>query len=130
MFPYLSFAYGTDWGILLLRVVVGIIFIVHGLPKLQKPQGMAQGMGWPSAAVTALGIGELFGGALLVLGYFIQPASLALALVMVGALYYKIRKWNAPFTAYDKTGWELDLMLFVATLLIFFSQGGGLGIGL
>ncbi|MFN7088464.1 MAG: DoxX family protein [Candidatus Paceibacteria bacterium] len=129
-FPYFSMDYATAWGILLLRVVVGIIFIVHSLPKLRKPESMAQAMGWPKNLPTTLGLVEVVAGGLLILGYFIQYASLAVMIDMVGAIYYKIFKWRMPFFAPDKTGWELDLLLFASGLLIYLSQGGGLGMGI
>jgi putative oxidoreductase len=119
-----------SWGILLLRIVVGTIFIYHGLPKIRNTEAMAKGMGWQTPLMMALGLLEVASGSLLILGYFIQYAAIALMVVMAGALYHKIAKWRVPFVATDKTGWELDLLLFCANFLILTTGGGSLGIGL
>ena len=34
-----------SYGLLVLRVFLGIIFIYHGIPKLKMPEAMAKGMG-------------------------------------------------------------------------------------
>ncbi len=129
--PYLMWELATDWGILLLRVVVGIIFILHGLPKLKNARTMTQMMGMPqmAPAFALLGVVETLSGAALILGYWIPQASLALGIVMLGAIFMKVVKWHVPFTAHDKTGWEFDLVLLAANILIYLSQGGSIGIG-
>lgn len=128
--PFVSSPYATDWGILILRLVVGALFLSHGIPKLRNREGMAKAMQWPSAAPLVLGLVETLSGAGLILGYYIRIAALALTAVMVGALYNKLFKWHTPFTAHDKTGWEFDLLLLATNLLIYLSGGGNLGIGL
>lgn len=128
--PFVSSPFATDWGILILRVVVGILFLYHGLPKLRNSLGVAKGLSWPASATLLLGLVEVLSGAGLILGYYIRIAALALAAVMVGALYNKLFKWHTPFTAHDKTGWEFDLLLLAANFLIYLSGGGNLGIGL
>ncbi|KKW31958.1 MAG: DoxX protein [Candidatus Uhrbacteria bacterium GW2011_GWA2_53_10] len=122
VFPELL-AYG-DLGLWLLRLVVGIVFLVHALPKLQKPAAMAQGMGWPSWSVMLLGLVELVGALSVILGVYTQVGAMLLSLVMLGALYFKISKWKTPFTAMDKTGWELDLLLLAAALAVLLTGGG------
>lgn len=130
--PYLMWELATDWGILLLRVVVGIVFIVHGLPKPKSARAMTQMMGMPQMApfFALLGVVETLAGAALILGYWIPYASLVLGIVMLGAIFMKVAKWRVPFTAHDKTGWEFDLVLLAANILIYLSQGGSIGIGI
>ena len=59
-------------GLLLLRLVLGIIFIWHGYPKLTHPNAM-HGMfvqhGLPGYFVTVAGVLEVFGGGLIILGF-------------------------------------------------------------
>lgn len=105
----------------LLRLAVAVIFIYHALPKLQKPKAMASGMGWRSGQVLGLGIVEFVSALSLLGGIMIELASVLLALVMVGAIYYKISKWNVPFSASNSTGWEFDLLILASVLTIYFS---------
>ena len=97
---------------------------------MAKTATQAMGMPQMANAFAVLGVVESLSGALLILGYFIQYASLALIVVMLGALWSKIFKWRVPFTASDKTGWEFDLLLLAASFLIFTTGGGSLGIGI
>lgn len=124
LWPYL-FQY-ADMGMFLLRVAVGVIFIVHAVPKLKNPKAMAAGMGKPNMAwfPALLGTVELLSALGLIFGVYIQLAALLLLLVMLGALYFKMFKWKVPFFASDKNGWEFDFLLFISNLLILVSGGG------
>ena len=113
--------------VFLLRVVVAAIFIVHALPKLKNSEKMSKGLGMPSGAVLALGIVEFASAVGIVLGIFLRLAALLLTAVMVGAIATKIGRWKVSFTAADKTGWEFDLLLLAASLVIFFSASGIIG---
>lgn len=113
-----------DVGVLLLRVAVAAVFLYHALPKLKAPAEMAKGIGWPSWAPALLGGVETLGALSVALGVYAQVGAAALGIVMLGALYYKSVKWKMPFSAMDKPGWELDLVLLAANLAIFLSGAG------
>ena len=84
-----------DVGLLILRIGIGIMFIMHGYPKIMGgPQvwnGLGQAMGvlgitfapgfWGFMAAFS----ELVGGIMLLLGVFVRPFSLLLAITMVVA---------------------------------------------
>lgn len=82
-----------DLALAVLRIVVGIVFLVHGGQKLFD-FGLAgtvdafSGMGVPLASVTgpAVAFVELLGGAALVLGLFARIAALGVGIVMLGAI--------------------------------------------
>lgn len=114
----------SDLALLILRLTVAIIFVYHALPKLKNSQGMASGMGWPVGAVLALGAVELLTAIGLVLGFYIQVAALLLSVIMLGAILMKIVRWKVPFAAMDKTGWEFDLILLAANIVILVTGGG------
>lgn len=97
------------WGLLVLRLTVGFVFLAHGWGKLKSPKAMAQGLGWGTATVAFLGFIETASALLLIFGFLTQLAAILLGLVMIGAIYYKIVKWHKTFTG--DGGWELDLAL-------------------
>lgn len=120
MFPTLLSL--SAFGLLILRVFVGLVFLPHGWTKLKNPKAMAQGMGWSVAAISLLGFVETASGLLMIFGLLTQLAALLLGLVMVGAWYYKVFKWHKKFTG--DGGWELDFVLFAANVAILLSGAG------
>ena len=116
---------GLDsWGLLILRVFLGIIFVYHGMPKLMMSGKMAKGMGWSSGSVVLLGLVEFLSGLALVLGLYAEIGALLVGIIMLGALWHKMFKWKMPFFAMDKTGWEFDLILLGAAISILFLGAG------
>ena len=91
----------SDIGLLILRVVIGIIFIYHGFPKLLNSSKMSAGMRMSATAIFILGLAEVIGGVGSILGLYTQIAAIVLSIVMAGAIYMKIVKWKVPFS---KTG--------------------------
>lgn len=106
-------------GLFFLRFAVAVIFIYHSIPKLKDPKVMASGIGWTPTQVLGLGMAE-FMSALGILGVIATKFSaLVLMVVMLGAIYHKIRKWHIPFMGLNNTGWEFDFILFCANLTIY-----------
>lgn len=118
----------NDIGLLFLRLSVAVVFIYHALPKLKNAKGVAQAVGMSTGMVFMLGAVEFLSSVALVLGIYAQLGALLLGVVMVGAIYFKMMKWRAPFSAMDKTGWEFDLILLAASIAILLSGGGSVGI--
>jgi len=118
----------NDVGLLLLRITIAIIFLYHGLPKLSKAKAMSAMMGMPAGMIFMLGVVEILASLGIAFGVFTQVSALLLAIVMVGAIGTKIMKWNVPFAAMDKTGWEFDLILLFASIAILLGGGGSIGI--
>jgi len=118
----------NDIGLLVLRLAVAIIFIYHALPKMKNAKGMAQMVGMPAGMVLMLGMVELVASIGLIVGFYTQPSALLLAIVMVGAIGMKTMKWGVPFAAMDKTGWEFDLILLAANIILLVNGGGAIGI--
>jgi putative oxidoreductase len=124
----------SEWGLLALRIGVGVIFIVHGWPKITGARGMAAMMGGGEAkpvlvgVFTIQGVVEAGGGVLLILGVLTQLVVLAFAIIMIGAIFLKVTKWKTGFMAQQTTGWELDFVLLAASLLLFFTGPGEIAI--
>ena len=117
-----------SWGLLVLRVFLGVIFIYHAFPKLMMPGTMAKGMNWSVGSVFILGLVELLASLSIVLGAYTEVGALAVAVVMLGALYHKIFTWKVPFFATDKMGWEFDLILLGAAIALFFLGAGSISL--
>ena len=120
---------GLDlWGLLVLRVFLGIVFVYHGMPKLMMSEKMAKGMGWSNGSVVLLGLVELLSGLALILGFYAEIGALLVGIIMLGALWHKMFKWNIPFFAMDKTGWEFDFILLGAAVAILFLGAGAISL--
>jgi putative oxidoreductase len=120
----------SEWGLLALRIAVGVIFIVHGWPKITGARGMAAMMAGGQAKpvmvgmLTVQGLVEAGGGVLLILGVLTQLVAIAFMIIMIGAIALKTVRLKVPFMAQQATGWEFDLVLLAANLLLFFTGPG------
>lgn len=117
--------------LLLMRVVTGGVFIMHGWQKLSDQglpatvEGM-KGMGVPMPQLAAYfsTFVELVGGAALVLGALLPLAGLLLTADMVGALIF-VHLGEGFFLP---AGYEYVLVLAAVSLGIGFSGGGALAV--
>jgi len=71
-----------------------------------------------------LGLVEFVAGLGLILGLYVQLCALAIAVLMIGAIFMKKFKWKVPFSAHDKMGWEFDLILLAGALMLLYTTGG------
>ncbi|MBY0054588.1 DoxX family protein [Brevibacillus agri] len=103
-----------------LRMTTGLLFLLHGLAKLQKGMDpvtqMFGDLGLPWwLAYLVLGI-ELIGGLAFLLGIGAKYAAWGLAGVMTGAIVTV--KWKQGFIG----GYNLDLILLAVTICVGFQQ--------
>ena len=84
IFPQL--AQFTDVGLLLLRLMVGILFITSGYKHLKDPATRSKDIGMSKSFTIFLGATELAGGLAVILGVPTQLAAIGLILVMLGAI--------------------------------------------
>ena len=113
-------AWTVSTGLLLVRLVVGAAFILHGWPKVQNPTGWMNEMpGAPPGAVQAIpAVFEFVGGILLAAGLLTRGAALALASVMIAALALVHIPRGDPFVAVGRSSAELASAYLVVNLLI------------
>ena len=122
MFPQL--ARFTDLGLLLLRLMVGLVFATSGYNHLKDPEARAKSIELPKGVTIFLGIAEVAGGLGVAAGVLTQLAAFGLILIMLGAIQKKIFAWHTGFWG-DKTyGWHYDLMFILMNLVIAFTNGG------
>lgn len=108
-----------DWALLVVRIVVGVIFMAHGAQKLFGAFG---GPGL-SAVVEMMGplgylvaIGEFFGGLGLILGFLSRFSAASLILIMLGAIVMVHGKNG--FFAPEGFEYNLGLIGLLAPILI------------
>jgi putative oxidoreductase len=125
IFPRL--AQFTDIALLLLRLMVGIVFITSGYKHLKDPAARSKDIGMSKSFTMFLGAAELAGGLGVVSGVLAQLAAIGLILVMLGAIQKKIFTWHTGFWGKSGTdGWSYDTMLVVMNLVIVTTGGGNL----
>jgi len=122
MFPQLSRF--TDFGLLLLRFMIGIVFFTSGWSHLKDPAGRAQSIGMSKAFTLFLGAAELAGSLGIIFGVVQQLAAIGLILIMLGSIYKKIFAWHTGFWGDKASGWHYDLMLAIMCMVVLFTDGG------
>lgn len=122
MFPL--FTRLADVGFLLLRLMVGVVFISSGGNDLRQPGERGKSLGISKGFTLFLGVAEIAGSLGVMFGVFTQLAAIGLILIMLGAIDSKIRVWKTGFWGKKSQGWHYDLMFVVMTLVILFTDGG------
>ncbi|HEY0351823.1 MAG TPA: DoxX family protein [Gemmatimonadales bacterium] len=114
----------SDEALLLMRLLVGIVFISSGWRHVKDPVARGKSIGMSPGFTRFLGVAELAGGLGVALGVLIQLAALGLILIMFGAIQRKIFVWHTGFWGKGSDGWHYDLLL-VTMCLVIATTGGG-----
>jgi len=122
LFPQLARL--TDLGLLLLRVMVGGVFVTSGWSHMTKAEERSKSIGMGEGFTIFLGACEVLASSALTLGVFTQLAALGLSLIMLGAIQKKIFIWHTGFWGEKGYGWHYDLLFVVMNLVILFTNGG------
>jgi putative oxidoreductase len=113
----------SDFGILALRLALGVILLAHGIPKAKDIRGAAEwfasvgfrpGRLWATVAAVT----ECAGGVLLLAGAFVQYAAFVVAGQFAVILFWRLRRRDTLASA------ELELLVFAAALALT-TLGGG-----
>jgi len=112
-----------DLALLLLRIGVGVVFIVAGWGKLTGIEGTQDffgGLGIPLPGMMAwvVAIVEFFGGLMVLLGAWARIPNLLLAFIMIVALL--TTKLGGEFSAA-----RVDILLLLMTLALAILGSGG-----
>lgn len=117
-----------DGGKLLLRLVIGVLILLHGVFKLTHGVGgiggMLQGLGVPAVAAYGVYVGEVIAPLLLIVGLWTRPAALVIAINMVVAIALAHRQQLTSLT--EQGGWALELQglyLFGALAVMLLGAG-------
>ncbi|MBW8004789.1 MAG: DoxX family protein [candidate division NC10 bacterium] len=135
---------GSGYGITVLRVTLGIIFLLHGYLAVfvYTPAGVTAfnaKMGIPLPAIMAwfVILGHFLGGASLVLGFFTRIGALVHVVIMGGAIFFvHLREGfflhgmvvDAAAGKAAVAGYEYALVLLMASIAILITGGGPLAL--
>ena len=110
----------NEIGNVILRVMLGLTFFIHGLAKFQggitNIVGYFDSLGIPGFMAYVIAVIELVGGIVLILGLGTQIVSILFALIMIGAIF--TAKLSLGFLA----GYELELLLLAMSIYFIFAN--------
>ena len=113
----------VNLGLLLVRVALGVVFLAHGIQKLQNIDMTVGFFGTiglaPFFAYLVAGI-EISAGTAMLVGKYTKWAGYLLAVIMIVAIL-KV-KWGLGFTV--QGGYELDFVLLLSALAVSFAGSG------
>lgn len=107
--------------LLLVRLVMGLAFVLHGWPKIQNPMGWMNAMGGssvPSFLQALAALAEFGGGIALVVGFLTPIAAFGLVCQMIGALILAHIPQGHPFVSQGGPSYELPLLYLVMAILL------------
>ena len=117
----------TDVALLLMRVLLGIVFLTSGWKHVTNPEKRSKDIGMGKAFTIFLGAAELAGSLGIIFGVLAQFAAIGLILIMLGAIQKKLFVWHTGFWGESGTnGWSYETMLVVMNLVILTTDGGSL----
>jgi len=131
-----------EFGATLLRIMVGVIFVMHAylVYFIVTPAGMVKFMGStgfpaPGILVWYLLLGQLIGGIMMIIGLWTRWAALAMVPIIGGAVFMIHLKQGYFMTGRIvdaaagramAVGFEFPLLLLVATIAVVLLGGGAL----
>lgn len=112
-----------ELSLLILRVVLGVTFLVHGIAKFQMGLGNVAGWFESIGILGFLGyivaVIELLGGIALILGVGTRIVSALIGIVLVGAIF--TAKLSVGFVGAEAAGYELDVALLAMAVVLVIS---------
>jgi putative oxidoreductase len=109
-----------------IRILAGITFIVHGLPKLSNIPGTQQFfsnmVGLPAEMALPIGLLEVIGGIAILVGILTRVASILFIIEMIGAIL--VAKLSKGFVG----GYEFDLLLIAISISLLLTGPGRISV--
>ncbi|SDE61107.1 Uncharacterized membrane protein YphA, DoxX/SURF4 family [Fontibacillus panacisegetis] len=110
---------------MLMRIVLGIIFVAHAVSKfqmgLENVSGWFGSLGIPGFLGYIVAFIELLGGIFLIVGFLTRYASILLAIVLAGAIF-TVKLPLGLLGSDQGAGYELDLALFMLALYFIVAE--------
>lgn len=106
----------SEYFYLVFRVIVGVLFFMHGLMKVSAITSFSF-----SSLMFYAGLIELVGGAFVVIGLFVRPVALIAGIEMIGAFFMA----HAPSGLNPLANKGEPAVLFFAAFLVLLAYGAG-----
>lgn len=121
----------ADYGMTLLRISLGVMWIAHALLKLfvftlPGTARFFESVGIPGVLAYPLFAAELLGGAAILVGIYARQVSLALTPVMVVAA--SVHFANGWLFTNKGGGWEYPVFLAIASVALWLAGDGALAL--
>lgn len=122
----------APYGLLLLRLALGVMFVAHGLMKvfvftIPGTVGYFESIGLPGALAYLTILAEVGGGALLILGIYARAIAVLLVPVLAGAWIFG-HAGNGWVFSSPGGGWEYIAFLIAASFTIALAGDGALAL--
>jgi putative oxidoreductase len=115
---------GLSLGLLVLRLIMGVAFVMHGTDKIAAPFTWMQGAPVPGFFQAAAAVSEYFGGMALVVGLLTRPAAFGLFCTMaVAAIMGHIMRGD-PFVSSGGASYEMAAVYWACSWLLLLVGGG------
>ena len=128
--PGLNIKLTAPYGLMILRVVLGLALAFHGWSKwsggIDGVAGFFGNLGVPAPTLMAYVVStvELVGGLFLIVGFLTQIAGILIALDMLGVIIFAYLKQGSPFVDRGSITWEKEAVFAAAALCIVLSGPG------
>jgi len=124
----MNYGMAEDTGKLILRVTLGVLFLMHGIHKLINGiggiEGMVAGAGLPTVLAYGVYVGEVLAPILVILGLYSRVGAALIAFTMVVAI--ALAHSTQLFDLTGNGGWALELQgmfLFSAVAIALMGPG-------
>lgn len=115
------------WPTFALRLMLGIIMLYHGWPKLFGDPGVSgfaqmlqsANVFWPTFFAWVVALLEVVGGAALILGFLPVLFSGLFIVQFIVATWMKAFTWKTGFSSFTAMGYEFDLLILAAFVTLF-----------
>ncbi len=118
-----------DIGKLILRLMLGVLMLFHGVPKLvgglDGIRSMLAGAGLPEILAYGVYVGEVLAPVLLIIGFYARWGAALIVVNMLFAIF--LAHPHEVFMLTERGAWALELQgffLFTALALAFTGPGG------
>ncbi len=125
MFSVPEHSCGANGALLLLRLVAGLAFAIHGWPKIQNPFGWMGPEGFAPGIFQALAaLSEFGGGIAWIVGLLTPLAALGIGCTMIVAVCMHAFMQGDPFVSAGGSSYELAaIYLSISVLLLAAGPG-------